>query len=39
MEKLDLNIYIIITVFGLLLALTMTGLYKRHGHDQDSGKI
>lgn len=39
MEKLSLNIYIIITIFGLMLAGIMSALYKRHGHDQDSGKI
>ncbi|MCX7192070.1 MAG: lysophospholipid transporter LplT [Proteobacteria bacterium] len=39
MEKLHLSIYIIITVFGLMLSGIMTALYKRHGHDQDSGKI
>jgi len=39
MEKFHLSIYIIITVFGLLLSGVMTALYKRHGHAQDSGKI
>ncbi len=39
MEKMSLNIYIIITIFGLMLSAIMTMLYKRHGHDQDSGKI
>jgi LPLT family lysophospholipid transporter-like MFS transporter len=39
MAKLDLSIYIIITVFGLMLSGIMTVLYKRHGHDQDAGKI
>ncbi len=39
MEKVHLNIYIIITVFGLMLSGIMTALYKRHGHDQDTGKI
>ena len=39
MEKMELNIYIIILVFGLLLAGCMALLYKKHGHDQDSGKI
>ena len=38
MEKLDLHLYIIVTVFGLLLAGIMSVLYKRHGHDQDSGQ-
>ena len=36
MEKFELSIYIIIAVFGLLLAGTMSALYKKHGHDQDS---
>ncbi|MGB8518343.1 MAG: lysophospholipid transporter LplT [Gallionella sp.] len=39
MEKMNLSIYLIITAFGLLLSATMMWLYKRHGHDQDSGKI
>jgi MFS family permease len=39
MEKLEFSIYIIILVFGLMLSGIMTALYKRHGHDQDSGKI
>lgn len=39
MEKMELSIYIIILVFGLLLSGVMTALYKRHGHDQDTGKI
>ena len=39
MEKLELSIYLIITVFGLLLAGIMAALYKKHGHDQDTGKI
>ncbi|MDD5612532.1 MAG: lysophospholipid transporter LplT, partial [Gallionella sp.] len=39
MEKLGLHIYLIITVFGLLLAGIMAILYKKHGHDQDNGKI
>jgi LPLT family lysophospholipid transporter-like MFS transporter len=39
MQKLDLNIYLIILVFGLLLSGIMTALYKRHGHDQDTGRI
>lgn len=34
MEKMELSIYLIITVFGLLLAGIMTALYKKHGHDQ-----
>ena len=39
MVKLDLSIYLIITIFGLMLSGTMGALYKRHRHDQDSGKI
>ncbi len=39
MQKLQLNIYLIILVFGLLLAGIMATLYRRHGHDQDTGKI
>jgi MFS family permease len=37
MEKMELSIYIIIAVFGLLLAGIMAALNKKHGHDQDSG--
>ena len=39
MEKLEFSIYFIIMVFGLLLAGIMTSIYKKHGHDQDSGKF
>ncbi|MBI3479324.1 MAG: lysophospholipid transporter LplT [Nitrosomonadales bacterium] len=39
MQKLDLSIYLIILVFGLMLSGIMTMLYKRHGHDQDVGQI
>ncbi len=39
MEKVHMNIYLIITVFGLMLSGIMAALYKRHGHDQDTGKI
>ncbi len=39
MEKLDMSIYIIITVFGLLLSGLMGVLYKKHGHDQDNGQL
>lgn len=39
MEKLELSIYLIILVFGLLLSGIMTALYKRHVHDQDKGQI
>lgn len=38
MEKFNLHLYIIIAVFGLLLSGVMGVLYKRHGHDQDSGQ-
>lgn len=39
MTKLDFSIYAIIFVFGLLLSGVMTALYRKHGHDQDSGRI
>ena len=39
MEKMQLSIYLIILVFGLMLSGVMAILYKQHGHDQDSGKI
>jgi hypothetical protein len=39
MQKLDFSIYVIILVFGLMLSSIMTALYRRHGHDQDNGKI
>jgi MFS family permease len=39
MEKLEFSIYLIILVFGLLLAGIMAALYKRHGHDQDRGQM
>ena len=38
MEKMELSIYLIILVFGLLLSGTMAALYKKHGHDQDTGR-
>jgi hypothetical protein len=38
MEKLELSLPIIILVFGLLMAGIMSLLYKKHGHDQDTGK-
>jgi MFS transporter, LPLT family, lysophospholipid transporter len=38
MEGLNLHLFIIILVFGLLLAGVMGWLYKRHGHDQDAGQ-
>jgi MFS family permease len=39
MEKLEFSLTIIILVFGLLMAGIMSLLYKKHGHDQDTGKI
>ncbi len=39
MAKLDFSIYTIIIVFGLLMAGIMSLLYKKHGHDQDTGNI
>jgi len=39
MEKLEFSINAIILVFGLLMAGTMSLLYKKHGHDQDSGRF
>lgn len=39
MQKMELHIYVIIAVFGLLLSGIMTALYKRHGHDQDKGQM
>jgi len=39
MQKLNFSIYLIILVFGLLLAGIMAALYKRHGHDQDTGRM
>ena len=39
MEKLELHIYLIIAVFGLLLAGIMSALYRKHGHDQDQGQM
>ena len=39
MQKLELSIYLTITVFGLLLSGIMAALYKRHGHDQDRGNM
>jgi LPLT family lysophospholipid transporter-like MFS transporter len=39
MEKLELSLTLIILVFGLLMAGIMSLLYKKHGHDQDTGKI
>jgi MFS transporter, LPLT family, lysophospholipid transporter len=39
MEKMEFSIYLIIMVFGLLLAGIMAALYRRHGHDQDRGQM
>jgi len=39
MQKLELSIYTITLVFGLLLAGIMTVLYKKHRHDQDAGQM
>jgi LPLT family lysophospholipid transporter-like MFS transporter len=39
MEKLNLNIYSIIVVFGLMLSGIMAVLYRRHRHDQDQGQM
>ncbi len=39
LEKLDFSLSFIILVFGLLLSGIMAALYKKHGHDQDSGRI
>jgi MFS transporter, LPLT family, lysophospholipid transporter len=38
MDIFGWHLYIIIMVFGLLLAGFMAALYRRHGHDQDSGQ-
>ncbi len=39
MEKLSFSIYVITVVFGLLMASLMGVLYRKHGHDQDNGRI
>ncbi|MDD4911109.1 MAG: lysophospholipid transporter LplT [Sideroxydans sp.] len=39
MDRLDFSINVIIFVFGMLLISIMSLLYKKHGHDQDSGRI
>jgi ABC-type multidrug transport system fused ATPase/permease subunit len=39
MVKLDLSVNMIIFVFGVLLAGIMAVLYKKHGHDQDDGRM
>lgn len=38
MTKMEFSIYAITLVFGLLLSGVMGMLYRRHGHDQDSGR-
>jgi len=38
MEGMELHIYFIILVFGLLLSGIMAALYRKHGHDQDQGQ-
>ncbi|MFZ5502168.1 MAG: lysophospholipid transporter LplT [Pseudomonadota bacterium] len=38
MEKMELSIYLIILVFGLIMSGVMGVLYKTHRHDQDDGK-
>lgn len=39
MQKLELSIYTITLVFGLLLSSIMTVLYRKHRHDQDTGQM
>jgi len=39
MEKLGFSLTVIILVFGLLMTGIMGLLYRKHGHDQDSGRI
>jgi len=39
MVKLDFSINVIIFIFGTLLIGIMSLLYKKHGHDQDNGRI
>jgi MFS transporter, LPLT family, lysophospholipid transporter len=39
MEKLEASLTVIILVFGLLMAGIMSLLYRKHGHDQDTGRI
>jgi LPLT family lysophospholipid transporter-like MFS transporter len=39
MEKMNLSIYLILLVFGLLLSGNMAALYRKHGHDQDHGQM
>ena len=38
MVKLEFNLFVIITVFGLLVSGIMAVLYRKHGHDQDRGQ-
>ena len=35
----NLHIETIAIIFGLFVALTMYALWRKHGHDQDSGEI
>ncbi len=39
MEKLEFSIYLIILIFGLLLSGIMAAIYKKHSHDQDTGRM
>jgi len=39
MEMLHLHLFVIVTVFGLMLSGIMGALYMRHGRDQDRAKI
>ncbi|MBU0621850.1 MAG: lysophospholipid transporter LplT [Gammaproteobacteria bacterium] len=39
MERLHLSIYIIIFAFGFLMTALMGLLYRKHGHDQDNGRL
>jgi MFS family permease len=39
LEMLGFSIYTITIIFGLIMAGVMSLLYKKHGHDQDSGNI
>jgi LPLT family lysophospholipid transporter-like MFS transporter len=39
LEWQGVSIYTIIMIFGVLLAGIMSVLYRKHGHDQDNGKI
>ena len=39
MIRADLSVYSIIVVFGVFVALAMSYLWHKHGHDQDQGRI